>query len=213
MRKSILTALVLGTSLTFLGCPPPEGGNKGGETTPPAGGETTPPAGGEATPPAGGETTPPAGETPATPTEAPKAQKVDLSHVKAGQKYVYKMEASGMEMQQIYEVAEVTDTTVKCKLHMLMKMPGATEFTAQGDPTPYDWAIPAPTGETTSAQPTTEVKTSREKLSAGGQEWDCMVSESQGSKTWCPMKGDMVTFPPYIKMESAQSKAELVEIK
>lgn len=199
MRKSILTALVLGSSLAFLGCPPP---TEGGKTE-------TPPAGGT---PTTGETkteTPPAGETK---TEAPKAQKVDLSHVKAGQKYHYTMETSGMQMQQIYEVTEVTDTAVKYKVAMLMKMPGSEEFTAQGEPTAGEWAIPVATTPTDKPADAPEVKMTKETIKIAGQDWECMVSESSGTKTWIPWKNDMATWPMYLKMEGP-TKAELTKIE
>lgn len=209
MRKSILTTLVLGAALTTIGCPPPENSGTGGGDT-----KTTPPAGETKTetPPAG-ETpteTPPAGETPAEPA---KAQKVDLSHVKAGQKYVYKMESSGMEMQITYEVLEVTDTAVKYKSATKMKMPGATEFTDAGEPTTMDWSIPAPTGETTGETKTDAKPPEKETISAAGKDWECWKTESSGSTVWTPIKNDLPTFPPMIKMDSPQAKQELVEIK
>lgn len=207
MRKSILTTLVLGAALTTIGCPPPEnsgttgGTDKKGET--PAGETKTETPAGET------KTETPAGETK---TEAPAAQKVDLSHVKVGQKYVIKMETSGMEMHQIYEVTGVTDTAVECKLHNKVKMPGAAEFTDSGEPSPFKWEVPAPTGETT-GETKTDTKTGKETITAAGQSWDCLWAETDGTKVWVAQKNGINTFPPFIKMDGPTTKAELIEIK
>lgn len=139
--------------------------------------------------------------------EAPRA---DLSHIAAGQRFVYEMNASGMEMRQVYEVVGVGDRWVDCRIHMEMKMPGATEMTPQGEPSPFRWEIPLAANQDP-ALPPGAVATRRETIVVCDVEWDCLVSESHGTKVWVPMKGDLPTFPPYLKMESAQVKAELVK--
>ena len=132
-----------------------------------------------------------------------------LDHVRPGQRYVYDMTASGMALRQIYEVVAVEGRRVKCQLRMLMQMPGETEFTEQGDPTPYDWELPPADAGAQAPEATPEVTTRREKVTLAGKEWDCMVTETQGTTVWVPMKGDQPTFPPYLKLSSPHSEASL----
>lgn len=132
-----------------------------------------------------------------------------LPEVRAGQRWVYDMTASGMAMRQIYEIVAVDGRTVKCRLHILLQMPGQTEFSAQGEPTPYDYEVPQGAVEESS---TPEVSTRREKLTVAGREWDCMVTETQGTTVWVPLRGDSATFPPYVKMTGPNMEAELSAI-
>lgn len=133
------------------------------------------------------------------------AQEVDLSHVAAGQRWVYRMEASGVEMEQTYEVVSVGERQVECKLHVRMKMPGQAEMSDLGEPTPFRWEFPQP-GQ---AGPGLGLEGRRETITLCDAEWDCLVTETQGTTVWIPMKGDQPTFPPYLKLDGPQVRCEL----
>ena len=132
-----------------------------------------------------------------------------LSHVRKGQRWVFDMTASGLEMRQVYEVTAVEARAVKYKLVLLMRMPGAAELTQQGEPVETEWALPAPApGEQALPQ---DAKVSRERVTLAGKEWDCQVTETSGVKVWIPMKGETPTWPPFVKLEGP-SQAALVEV-
>lgn len=200
MRTAIRTCWVLGAALT-IGCPPPESAQ-----APPAPVATSQPAG-EAAPPAEVDPAPP----PAVEPERARPVTVDLSHVVPGQRYVYAMSTQEMELEQTYEVLEVTDGAVSCRIHLKAKLPGASELTPQGEPTTFKWE--APLGRPAGEQPAPEFEQREETIEAAGRSWDCLVTEISGTRSWVPVKGGVVTFPEFIRMESPQSKALLVRIE
>lgn len=139
------------------------------------------------------------------------AQGGPLAHVRPGQRWLYEMTASGLRLRQVYEVLEVGAREVKCRLRMLMQLPGETEFSEQGEPTPFEWTVPE-AAQPGGAEPPAGVKTRRERITCAGREWDCLVTETGGTTCWVPMQGDQPTFPPYLKLVSDQTQAELVEV-
>lgn len=195
MRKLLSTAVVLGLSGLLIGCPAPKSG--AGKT----GGKTGAAKTGEATK-TGDDATKTGDEGDAPATEKMAA---DLSHVKKGQVYVYDLEAGGTKMVMKYVVTDVTDTAVK---YETITVVAGNETKSPAT----EWAIPAPVEGAAAATPAADVKTSNETVEAAGQKWECLVSESNGSKTWIPMKNGLATFPPMIKTEGA-SKMTLTAIE
>lgn len=205
MMKKVLCTLVAASAVGLLGCPP----NNSGSGNPPPATDKAPDTG--SAPATDAAPTTEAGSTDAAPAteKAPEPAKpaaADLSHVKAGQKYTYEMQNN---MQQVWTVDEVTADTVKYKTQMIM---GGNPV---GDPTPGEWkwtAPAAPTTETSTA--TANVKMSREKVTIGGIEFDCLVSEANGAKSWISMKGGEYnqTFPGMIKTQMADGSV-VMELK
>lgn len=205
MRKSIISAIVLGLSLAFVGCPPPSGGgstkksDNAAQSPADSGGDAaaSPAEGGESQPAdAGGES---GGES-----AAPMATDADLSNVKVGQKYIYEMPNN---MTATWEVTEVGKNMVKYKTTMMMDMGQGPQ--AVGEPTEQTWEYKVPEktegGETTGEKP----DISREDVEVSGHKFDCMVVESEAggvkTKSWMSMtpgSDTVTTFPGIIKSMS-----------
>jgi hypothetical protein len=205
MRKTLSTLMVCGLSFALLGCPP--SGDKKGTDTPPATDK-------DGDKPADGDkpvdSKPADGDKPMDePADAGggEAQKVDLSHVKVGQKYHYHMNNAGMEMDQVWEVTEMTDSEVKYNLTTIMN------GKPLGEPTALSWSIPKPVASDAPADPNAKPP-AEESITVAGKEWECWVIESAGTKSWCPKKGKLGTFPPIVKsMKGDQVTNELTKIE
>jgi len=199
--KKLLCTLVAGMAISLIGCPPPS--DKTGTGTAPST-DTSKPAD-TGTAPAT-DTSKPAdtGTAPATPAvTAP-----DLSHVKVGQKYTYEMQNN---MQQVWTVKEVGADSVKYEMAMIM---GGNPL---GDATTQEWKYMAPAAPTTTAEaPKTDVKISREKVKIGSVEFDCMVAEASGYKSWSTMtpgSDTVTTFPGILKTIQLSDGAAVMELK
>jgi len=181
MRKLFTTAIVCALSGALLGCPPPAGDNSAKTTT-----ET--PEGGEATTvPADGDAKPAEGDAePAKDTK--KSNGIDVSHVKPGQKYTYKMD-QGVEMTMVYEVKEVTPEAVKYAMTTIMN------DAPVGPPNEVEFPLmPAATTEATGEAPAGPEPVGTETITIGGIDFDCKIYETGGVKSWTAMK-----FPVTIK--------------
>lgn len=216
MRKSIISAIVVGLSLAVVGCPPPADNSSSSTNNPTDGGDTAA-TGGEGTD--GGDATDGGESQPAdggSTDAAPADDNADLSHVKVGQKYVYEMPNN---MQSIWEVTEVGDNMVKYKTTMLMDMGEGPA--PVGEPTEQEWTYTKPTGGTTGETTGEAPKTSREEIEVSGVKFDCLVVESEAggmkSKSWASMSpgSDTVpTFPGAIKvMTDGNPTMTLVKIE
>ncbi|RMG16255.1 MAG: hypothetical protein D6731_06650 [Planctomycetota bacterium] len=189
-----------GLSCALLGCPPSgQGSGQGGSGSDGAATKNGSDTGGASD--AGSASSQPAGDAAAAggkkpamdaSSEEPKAQKVDLSHVKVGQKYHYHTNNAGMEMDQVWEVTAVTDTEVKYTLQTIMN------GKPMGPATPLSWSIPAPTSGEAKADPNAKPP-AKETITVAGKEWECYVVESSGVKSWSPIKNGLPTFPPVVK--------------
>ena len=205
MKKTILSLVAVGLSLTLLGCPPPEGEDSGktdGETTKPADGDD-----GEAGD--GGET---------DGGEAAGGGDPDISHVKAGQDYVFESKAGGVTSKMIYRVKDVTDGVITYETVMVVDMGGEMKEMPGAE---AKWPMKVE-GEATGEAPKVESKDlGEEKIKVGDMEFTCKVTETETSgmksKVWVPMKpAGVMTFPPMIKSETtgaAESMMTLIEIK
>jgi hypothetical protein len=116
----------------------------------------------------------------------------DLTHVRLGQRYVYEMQNA---MQQVWTVREVGPDFVKYDFAMLLA------GQPLGDPTAQEWRYyPAPEG--TASTPSPDVKLSRERVVVSGIEFDCLVSEASGYRSWSTMTAGsdtLWTFPGILK--------------
>lgn len=123
----------------------------------------------------------------------PTAGACDLSHVKVGQRYTYAMQN---DMQQEWIVKEVGPDFVRYDMRMLM---GGNLL---GDPMEQEWRYVAPVAAPQVQATPANVKVSRETVVVGGIEFDCLVTEASGYKSWLSMTpgSDTVwTFPGVIK--------------
>ncbi|MCA8921100.1 MAG: hypothetical protein KDD82_04785 [Planctomycetes bacterium] len=216
MKKSILSLVAVALSVTLLGCPPPEGGDSGktdggDATTKPTdgdGGETT--DGGEGTD--GGDAT--------DGGEAAGGGDPDLSHVKAGQDYVYDMVAAGNKMKMIYRVSDVKDGVISYETVTVMNMGGEDKEMPSGQT--MTWPMKVEGGETGEAPKVDTKELPNETIKVGDMEFVCKVTETKTdagtTKTWMPMKPDgVMTWPMMVKSETTGGAADttmvLVEIK
>ena len=196
MRKSILSLVAVGLSLTLLGCPPPEGGETktdGDATSKPADGDdkgTEGDAGGEGD--SGGET-------------APASSDPDISHVQVGQQYVYDMVAAGTKMQMVYKIKDITDGVITYETVTVMEIAGEMKE-MPGAEAKWGEKVDAPVGDA----PATENKSKdlgTESVKVGDMDFNCKVMETtvEGAgttKTWSPMKPDgVMTWPMMTKSE------------
>jgi Tfp pilus assembly protein PilW len=196
MRKLLSTAVVLGLSGLLIGCPAPGKTDSAAKTD-------------SASKTAEAKTADVAktGDAAKTgETEAPKKMAADLSHVKKGQVYVYEMDASGNKMVMKYVVLDVTDTAVKYETITLV---AGTETKGPA----AEWAIPAPVEGAATATPAADTKVTNETIEAAGQKWECMVTESSGTKTYTPTKNGLPTWPMFIKQDGASMKSILTKIE
>lgn len=202
MVKKLLCTLVAGMAISLIGCPPPSG-----DKTPAPSTDTSKPADTGTAAPTGDTGTKPADTGSAAPA-APAVTSPDLKHVKAGQKYTFEMQNN---MQQVWTVKEVGADFVKYEMAMIM---GGNPL---GEPTVQEWKYTAPPATTATAEaPKTDVKMSREKVKIGDIEFDCMVSEASGYKSWMTMTpgSDTIwTFPGAIKTVQLSDNAVINELK
>jgi len=130
--------------------------------------------------------------------------KADLSHVKAGQVYVYELDAAGTKIEMRYIVESVTDRAVK---YVTVTVVMGNESRSPAT----EWLLPS---EAPKAPPGAgDVKVRRERIEVAGQSWESMVFESSGTTTWIPTKGGLPTFPPLLKMESETTKMSLQKVE
>jgi hypothetical protein len=148
--------------------------------------------------------------TDATPpgTQARPARGPDLTHVRAGQKYIYSLQ--GGQMQMTFLVREVGPGLVRYDMQTFMDMgqglqpvgeavrqefrqgqvvtppAGEGEDEVEGEPGAPDGLVPS------------GGKTHRERITVSGVAFDCLVTEMEQTTTWTPMTGDVVTFPLYL---------------
>lgn len=204
MMKKVLCTLVAASAVGLMGCPPPANNSNNPPSTDTKAPDTGSAPATDAAPAteAGKTETPPATEKAPEPAKPAAA---DLSHVKAGQKYHYEMQNN---MQQIWTVDEVTADTVKYKTQMIMN------GNPLGDPQPAEWKWTAPAATTETSTAASTAKISREKVTVSGIEFDCLVSEANGAKAWCPTKGGdyNVTFPGILKSQMADGSV-VMELK
>lgn len=127
----------------------------------------------------------------APPPSRPRAGP-DLSHVRVGQRYVYELQN---RMQQVWTVREVGPDFVKYDFALLLC------GEPLGDPTAQEWRHYAPP-EGTTPTPSPDLKRSRERVQVSGIEFDCLVTEASGYRSWATMTpgSDTVwTFPGVLK--------------
>ena len=134
---------------------------------------------------------------------------IDLSHVKVGQRYMYRLMPQGVPtlvMEMIYEVVEVGENRVRYTTQVSMDM--GQGLAPVGDPQPTEWKHdPRYPGE---GFPPTLV---RERLEVGGVTFDAIVVESGTTRSWIPVRGDRPTFPGILKTTTdGQVTMELVGI-
>jgi hypothetical protein len=130
----------------------------------------------------------------------------DLRHVHVGQRYTFEMQN---DMQQVWTVKEVGVDFVKYEMAMIM---GGNPL---GDPTEQEWRYTAPVGGGGQDAPWTDVKMTRETLVIAGIEFDCMVCEASGYKSWLTMTpgSDTIwTFPGAIKTVQLSDGAVINEL-
>lgn len=198
--KKIVCALAVGVGLSLIGCPPsqPGTGTEGGSA--PTGNTE----GGAA--PTGGD------------TAAPADDKVDLSHVKVGQKYTYTMSTPGAPpMQMVYEVKEVGPNFVKYTTQSLMDM--GQGLAPVGDPQPTEWKYEAPAATTTTPPPADapKVEQTREKVKVGSMEFHALVTTTGNNKSWTVVSGpnsNIPTFPLILKSQTdGNTTMELTKVE
>ena len=129
-----------------------------------------------------------------------------LKHVKVGQRYTYEMQNN---LKQVWIVKEVGANFVKYEVAMFM---GGNPL---GDPIAQEWKYVAPPAGARVEAPQADVKTSREKVTLGGIEFDCMVSEASGYKSWVTMSpgSDLVwTFPGVLKTIQLSDGSVIMEL-
>lgn len=197
--KKIICALAVGIGLSLIGCPPGPSGGEGGSGTPPAGGGDAPATG-------GGDAAPAAGD-----------DKVDLSHVKVGQKYTYTMSTPGAPpMQMVYEVKEVGPNFVKYTTQSLMDM--GQGLNPVGDPQPTEWKYEAPATTTpTTTTDAPKVEQTREKVKVGSMEFHALVTTTGNNKSWTVVSGpnsNIPTFPLILKSQTdGNTTMELTKVE
>jgi hypothetical protein len=197
--KKIICALAVGIGLSLIGCPPGPGG-EGGSGTGGGGGDAANGGGGGG----GGDT-------------APADDKVELSHVKVGQKYTYTMSTPGAPpMQMVYEVKEVGPNFVKYTTQSLMDM--GQGLSPVGDPQPTEWKYEAPpTTAPTTTMDAPKVDQTREKVKVGDMEFHALVTTSGNTKSWTVMSGpssNIPTFPLILKSQTdGNTTMELTKVE
>jgi hypothetical protein len=130
----------------------------------------------------------------------------DLSHVRVGQKYHYRLNTGGMDLDQIWEVTAIDGNGIKYDLTTIMN------GRALGEPTALLWVQPKALPNAPAVPKRKALRT--EAITVAGKEWDCWVVESAGTKSWCPKLGDLGTFPPVVKsLRGDQVTMELVKIE
>lgn len=135
----------------------------------------------------------------------------DLSHVRVGQRYVYEMQN---DLAQVWTVTEVGADFVKYEMSMTM---GGTPL---GDPTTQEWRYFAPPrvegDQEEQVAPQVDVKLSRETVSIAGVEFDCLVAEASGYKSWSTMtpgSDRVTTFPGVLKVIQLSDGSAVMELK
>jgi hypothetical protein len=145
---------------------------------------------------------------PTTPKPEPGAA-ADLSHVKAGQVYVYEM-LNGMRGE--WAVLEVSENSVRYTMTIFMDMGQGPEQV--GTPAEQEWAY-RPTQGTAWQE---NMKTRREVRTVSGVQFDCLVIESEGWTSWLTMtpgSDAITTFPGLVESsdQEGNSTMKLVEVR
>ncbi|MBL4846459.1 MAG: hypothetical protein JKY65_13100 [Planctomycetes bacterium] len=132
-------------------------------------------------------------KTPKAPADVEEGgqKKVDISHVKKGQVYVYDMNAGGTKMIFKYVVVDVTATSVKYE----------TVTVVAGNASRAAAAVWKAAALEVKAYGPGAIKRQDETIELAGQKWRCSVIEAGGNKTWVPLKNGRSTFPPFVKLE------------
>ncbi len=135
----------------------------------------------------------------------PIARRPDLSHVKVGQRYRYRLTTPGTPpMDLIYTVLAVDGLTVKYESSVIMDVGRGPQ--PVGPPTPQEWRYKAPAADQRRRTP--------EQVTISGVRFDCMVVTVGTTSTWVPWRGDLPTFPDLLRTTTdGQVTMELVAIE
>jgi hypothetical protein len=122
------------------------------------------------------------------------AAKPDLSHVRAGQSYVYALTHIGAPPMEVeFVVTEVGVDSVKYTTQGSMVLGGDLGNSPIGDANPAEWRQTRGHVQPASA---------RETIVVGDLSFDCMIYTSGNTTTWVPVIGDLPMFPGVVKMET-----------
>lgn len=145
----------------------------------------------------------------------------DLSHVKAGQDWVFETRTQGMTMNMIYRVTDVSDGKVTYEVVTVIDMGGEKKEMPSGQSMTFP-VEPAPEAAEAPANVHTK-ELPNETIKVGNYSFDCKVSETEVpgqdmvSKVWIPTRPKGVaTFPVVIKVETtgaSEMVMELVEVR
>lgn len=139
------------------------------------------------------------------PAPRPIPRPLDLSHVRPGQEWVFTVVSGLAEIEQVYRIEAVEPERVRASLRTRMRRPGASCLTDAGEAVPFVWE------RGTRLEPA--VSASQARVTRGGREWECVVTEVDGTTSWCPTVDQEWTFPPWVWIESDHMRAELREIR
>jgi hypothetical protein len=115
------------------------------------------------------------------------------------------MDAGGTKMISYSktEVVDVADDHAMIKMWTL----GEDKKPMAGMPEPEPTKIPFATADTTATTDAPEVETKEETVTVAAGEFECIVTDTAGTKVWSSKKYPGLT----VKMESSTMKSELVE--
>lgn len=136
----------------------------------------------------------------------------DLSHVKAGQVYVYGMLN---DMRGEWEVLEVQPNRVRYQMTITMDLGQGPQ--PVGEPQEQIWEYQAQVGiDRARQQP--GVKTRRETRTVSGVRFDCLVIESNGWTSWITMtpgSESITTFPGLVESSDGEGRSsmKLLEVR
>lgn len=143
----------------------------------------------------------------------------DLSHLRVGQRFIYRLGSNGVEMTQEWVVTGLGPTAIQYTLQIFLLVPGQGPRTAIGDPSALEWTLPPPGAAPPGPGPTIRGLTTREEqVTVGDVTFDCVVyemeSEGQVSRSWIPVSRGFATFPPILRSElNGETVMELVEVR
>jgi hypothetical protein len=135
----------------------------------------------------------------------PSADRVDVSHVRAGQRYHFEMMNN---MAQEWEVVAVEPTVIRYRALTFMN----GEPLSGVEAIEIDWPIPM-AGEAFVGGPEVEWLGERE-FTISGHTFNCRGLRTQDVETWIPLSpGGDITFPGYIRSEMPHGVIELTRIE
>lgn len=143
----------------------------------------------------------------------------DLSQLRVGQCFVYRMAAGGVEMTQEWVVTELGPSAIKYTLQVFMSVPGQGARAPIGEPTPLEWPIPPPGAPAPGPGPEVPgLTTTQENVTVGDVTFECVVyqleSDGQVTRSWTPVSRGFPTFPPILRSElDGELIMDLVEIR